>query len=131
MKTSTLTMAQKSLVRSYMLPSLAVGFDSSFVQFVMAQREEEVQDAELHGYPFPSIYVTRNVTQLQLLKALKVLGVEISILHGEKDPVISLNNSRALSSALGGVPVKVMHCGHCPHEEDPNTFLKYLRPTFS
>jgi pimeloyl-ACP methyl ester carboxylesterase len=104
------------------------------------------EEAGNRGFPFPSSRVTENITQLRLLKALQVLGVEIRLVHGDKDPVLPLRNSYAIASFLNGVEgmggngtnegtgedgmdlvsVNVMQCGHCPHEEDPEGFLRLL-----
>lgn len=61
------------------------------------------------------------------------LGVQVLIVHGDKDALVPLRNSVRLSKLLPNAELKVMkNAGHVPHEERPEEFLdlvhNFLQP---
>lgn len=63
-----------------------------------------------------------------LSDSLRFITVPTLIIWGENDPVIPLSNGRRLHSEIQGSEfVVIPHCGHVPHEEDPETTVGAIR----
>lgn len=131
-----------STVAHYRLPSLKAGWEGGLSRFVLAplfagrRRKEE-----------PAVGEGRNGEKGDVLKALasgvKEGRLRVLLVHGERDRVVPLSNTRRLAAALrgqvgegggreGGVEVVELEgVGHVPHEEVPERFVQavmdYLR----
>jgi pimeloyl-ACP methyl ester carboxylesterase len=118
----------------YKLASMAKAFDTDFIDFAEAQKGPV---SSVGGASFASCIIVPGVTQEDLLASLVDLGCKVVILHGTVDRVIPYKSSvkmvqlvqqaldlTPLSPGIQLVPLKGF--GHCPHEEDPNFFLKNL-----
>jgi pimeloyl-ACP methyl ester carboxylesterase len=59
-----------------------------------------------------------------LAQALAQHGARVLIIHGDRDALVPLWNSRRLASALPGASMEVYDCcGHMPMEECPQRFV--------
>jgi pimeloyl-ACP methyl ester carboxylesterase len=105
--------------KGYQLPSLAKGFDSQFVSFLFAQL--------LSPFRYSSPYLTKDVSVIAALRVLAEAGVSILLIHGRKDRIVPVENSRRIVLAVRGARLMEMgECGHIPHEEKADMFYKIL-----
>jgi pimeloyl-ACP methyl ester carboxylesterase len=105
--------------KGYQLPSLAKGFDSQFVSFLFAQL--------LSPFRYSSPYLTKDVSVIAALRVLAEAGVSILLIHGRKDRIVPVENSRRIVLAVPGARLMEMgECGHIPHEEKADMFYKIL-----
>lgn len=106
----------------YKLPTLAKGFDAQFLSFLSSQRTAELR------YASPTIGDT-GVSVLAALRALIATNVTVVLVHGVRDGVIPIGNSRAIKRALNSESVQlveVAECGHVAHEEKLAEFSSLL-----
>ena len=55
-----------------------------------------------------------------LWEALQALGLPVLIIHGAKDKLVPLSNSRRLAASMPTASLlELPESGHCPHEESP------------
>ena len=71
----------------------------------------------------------RGATAPALLEQLATTRLPMLMLWGQNDRFIPLAVGRHVVNQHPWVELKVLnHCGHCPHDEDPNQFLNALMP---
>jgi len=98
------------LMAAYRRPSLVRGWDTGMLRFVAARLgggDSQPAAAEL--------------------ARLCASGVRVIILHGDRDKIVPLSNSRQLAQAVPGAELVVLPgVGHCPQEEAPELFADLL-----
>lgn len=97
-------------VERYRRPSLAKGWDTGMLKFVLA--------------------MVQGGTGRATAGALRALGVPVLIVHGREDRLVPVRASRGLRKELGDAAalVELDACGHVPHEECPERFLQAVVP---
>ncbi|QKJ24686.1 alpha/beta hydrolase [Aquiluna borgnonia] len=62
--------------------------------------------------------------RLDVASRLAALKTKTLVLTGDNDTIVATEDSLRLAAELGLKPVVISECGHLPHEEQPQQFLK-------
>lgn len=128
----------QQLVDGYRKPQLVQGWDVGLVRFIRARfvpdgvrkqmlrrfsralrsKSKQQQQALTGGWVSPTPIST---TQSEMLEKLQ--SVPTLIIHGTKDRLVPVRNSRTIAQSLGCSLVEMEGIGHTPHEEAPDDFV--------
>ena len=109
-----------ALVQRYRAPSLLAGWEAGLICFLLARVPVgrgplAAARAAARGEPVGAA--------ARLAAATRAASVPILIVHGDRDALVPLRNSRRLAAELGASLAVVPGRGHTPHEEAPAEFV--------
>lgn len=126
---STLT---RDVIDGYRLPDRVKGWDAAFLRFSRARFASPPGMAGLWNEIREAVRGTNGdgggaggASTLHRLKQLR-RSVPVLIVHGERDRLVPLSNSRRLAEELRCECVVMERCGHLPHEERPEAFVEHV-----
>ncbi|GMH41922.1 hypothetical protein BSKO_09841 [Bryopsis sp. KO-2023] len=117
----------RTVINSYRLPQLVMGWEWGIVRFVRARLTQgrrslssRIRDAWKNRSP-PSLLQ-------RLVNAVEERGIRVLIIHGEEDMLVPFINSEKLAKSIPNCKlISYADCGHIPHEEMPERFVEDLK----
>lgn len=105
----------ESVIDGYYAPTSAKGWDRGVLNFVRASLRDRAR-ALGEAEDFVAMLSTNQHCP------------PVLIVHGDCDRVVPLANSRSLAEKIPGARLAIMKdCGHVPHEERPDEFVRIVR----
>ena len=109
-----------ALVQRYRAPSLLAGWEAGLICFLLARvpvgrGPVAAARAAARGEPVGAA--------ASLAAATRAAAIPILLVHGDRDALVPLANSRRLAAQLGAALAVLPGRGHTPHEEAPGEFV--------
>lgn len=118
------SMDWKSYVDGYRMPVLVENWEEGLMRFVSARITSK--NGLLHELQ-RVLHPENTMLQAERLRdACNKRDVPVLIVHGSDDSLVPVGNSHRLVECLPDASLVTLECGHCPHEEMPQEFIKVV-----
>lgn len=106
-------MLSSATVDRYRWPSLVQKWDKGLALFCLYS-----------AAPSPSVAPPSRTELLKSLSERVKAGMKVLIITGKEDKLVSLASVRQAAKSITGAKIIELDCGHVPHEEYPEQFVK-------
>lgn len=118
------SMDWKRYVDGYRMPVLVENWEEGLMRFVSARIT--ARNGLLHELR-RVLHPENTMLQAERLRdACNKRNVPVLIVHGSDDGLVPVGNSHRLVECLPHASLVTLDCGHCPHEEMPQEFIKVV-----
>jgi len=120
-------------IDGYRQPSIVRGWEDGMFRVVLAAVAAANSPAEIFRAALAAARRDRDDQaaddeEEDAIQAIVKSGVKVLIVHGENDAIVPVTNSLALVDRIPNARLEIVaRCGHMPHEESPQDFIRIVQ----